>query len=116
MEKIKWDWYGTWVLDWLLYEKDDLSDAAWGAYEIWEKAYLAANPELAKAREQSYYELHCGKGECDAPGTSFDLIENHYGPAMNTVFDSWVFKIWQLLQWPTSKIRQAIWTVKRRFS
>lgn len=96
MKQIEWDWYGMWVIDWLTYNRDDLPNEAWGAFDIWKEAYLKANPELS--------------GESD-----LDLIENHYCGAMEPFFKSWVFAVWIFLHRPIEMIYSLIWTVKRKF-
>lgn len=93
MKKIEWDWYGTWIVDWLTCAREE----PWESYDIWEKAYLKANPEL---EDLSW----------------LDLIHDHYSPAMEPVFNSLIMKIWLLLSWPSNTIRSFVWNIKRKFS
>jgi len=75
-----------------------------------EDAYLAAHPHLMDARENLTVE-----DACDAPGTTLDLVMNHYNPSLQPFWDSWVFLVWEILHWPLSVIRQILWTIKRKF-
>ena len=96
-EQIKWDWWGTWVIDWLTCDRGDFSSDAWISFDIWKKAYLEACPEFAEA-------------------TDLELIESHYCPAMEPIFNSWVFAFYLALQWPANIVRSTAWMVKRQFS
>ena len=95
-EQIQWSWYGIWILDWLTCDREDFSSSAWQAFDIWKKAYLNARPEFSEA-------------------TDLELIENHYCPAMEPVFNSWVFAVYLLLHWPLNTLHSLIWTIKRKF-
>lgn len=91
----KWNWYGTWVLDWLTCDRGNYSDDAWSAFGIWKKAYIEAYPELSDASD-------------------LELIEGHYCPAMEPVFNSFVFAIYLALHWPTNAIRSTAWKIRRQ--
>ncbi|TAG93117.1 MAG: hypothetical protein EAZ18_13030 [Oscillatoriales cyanobacterium] len=100
IQKIKWDWYGFWIVDWLN------SDDAWDAYDIWRKAYLAANPEIEEARENSYMD-----DQTDGPGTELDLIENHYNQSLIAVQESFVYKAFIFLRYPIRLISTLLWNL-----
>lgn len=97
MNRIEWDWYGTWVIDWLL------EDCPWGRYDIWEKAYLSIHPEIEDMREQSYI-----NHEGDGAGTTLDLIENHYHQSLIPLKESFVYAIFLILNGPIRLIRFLI--------
>lgn len=88
-----WNWYGTWVVDW--FTCDPLLDNNWTDFGIWAKAYREANPEFSEVSD-------------------LELVENHYTEAMEPVFRSWVFTVWQVLNFPMYCIHWAIWTIKRQ--
>lgn len=98
MRRIEWDWYGTWLLDWLTCDRDDadFASSAWLSFDIWAKAYRKANPELLEVSD-------------------LELIEEHYTEALQPVFDSWVFSIWLFLQWPMSCIHELVGRIKLKF-
>jgi hypothetical protein len=73
-------------------------------YAIWEKAYLAANPEIADMRENCYT-----NDEGDESGTILDLIENHYHQSLIPIEESFVYAIFLVLQLPIGLIRSLIW-------
>jgi hypothetical protein len=104
-QQIKWNWWGTWLIDYCS------ADDAYEAYDIWEKAYLEANPQLSDAREALTVE-----DNCDAPGTTLDLLTNHYHQSMRPFWNSWMYDIWWLLHLPVRTIDHIIWTIKRLFS
>jgi hypothetical protein len=94
-QQIDWDWYGTWVIDYLTYDRDSLSDEAWGAYDIWRTAYINANPDLEEASD-------------------LELIENHYCQSMKPILDSFVMKIWLFLHWlPPNVVRPLIFAIQQ---
>jgi hypothetical protein len=95
-QQIEWNWWGTWVIDWLTCDRDDFSASAWLAFDIWKEAYLKANPDLR--------------------ANDLDLIEEHYCEAMKPVFDSWVFALYLALHWPSKVVHSLVWTIKRQFS
>lgn len=103
-EQIEWDWWGTWLIDYCC------AQDAYDAYDIWEKAYLAAHPHLMDARETL-----TADDACDAPGTTLDLVTNHYHQSLQPFWDSWLYLIWGMLHWPLNTIRQFLWTIKRKF-
>jgi hypothetical protein len=97
--QLRWrqHWWGMWVIDWFTCDRDEnFASSAWLSFDLWAKAYRKINPELEKHSD-------------------LDLIENHYTEAMDIVFDSWVFSIWQLLQLPTTLVHQLIWQIKVKF-
>ncbi|MEG4294290.1 hypothetical protein Q5692_38060 [Microcoleus sp. C2C3] len=94
MKREEWNWYGAWLVDWFTCDRDE--SGGWVAFDIWAKAYREANPELLEVSD-------------------FELIEKHYTKAMQPVFDSWVFFVWQFLQWPMSCIHQIVWRIKWKF-
>lgn len=96
MQRINWDWYGVWIVDWLT------CDDAWEAYDIWEKSYREANPDLDEARENSYM-----NDESDGPGTTMDLIENHYHQSLIVLEESFAYKLFTLLWDISSLIRRG---------
>jgi hypothetical protein len=98
MNRIDWDWYGTWVIDWLC------CTDPWESYDIWERAYLAVNPELLETREESYI-----NGEGDGLGTTLDLIENHYHQSLIPLEKSFVYVIFRSIHWPLKSIHSLIW-------
>lgn len=100
MQKIEWDWYGTWIVDWLT------SNDGWEVYDIWEKAYLKANPGLEEARENSYID-----NEGDGVGTTLDLLENHYHQSLIVIEESFVYKIAVFLQYPIRLISALLWNL-----
>ena len=93
-KQIEWDWYGCWVIDWLTH--DPLSSNDWGEFAIWAKAYRKANPELSELSDR-------------------ELIEKHYCDAMQPLFNSWIFFVWQVLNGPMYYIHWLMWQLKRRF-
>lgn len=97
MQKVNWDWYGTWVWDYLNLDRDDISTEAWESYDIWKRAYIEANPELSDLDD-------------------LELIQGHYSQATEPIFRSWIFKAWQLFYWPSMIIRQLVWHFRRKFS
>ena len=104
MQRIEWNWYGTWLVDYFC------CNCPYDAYDIWESAYLQEHTYLLDARETLTNE-----DLCDEPGTTLDLLTNHYHQSMQPIWDSWVFIIWQVLHWPLSTIHGFIWTIKRKF-
>jgi hypothetical protein len=101
--RIDWDWYGTWVIDLLCCNTGNLTVDAWVIYDIWEKAYLAANPQLEEAREDSYM-----NGETFGEGTTLDLIENHYHQSFEPIYESFVWKIFLILHRPMQFIHSLV--------
>jgi hypothetical protein len=93
-KQIKWDWYGSWVIDWLT--SDPLSGDHWEDFGIWAKAYREANPELSEV-------------------SNLELIESHYTEAMEPLFSSWVFFIWWLLKGPMYCVHWLVWQIKQKF-
>ena len=91
-QQIKWNWWGTWVIDWLTHDQGDFSLSAWGAFDIWKKAYLKANPDLQ--------------------ATDLELIEDHYIGAIEPVFRSWMFAVYLALHWPLNAVHSFIWTIR----
>lgn len=89
MREIKWDWYGTWVWDYLNYERDSLYAEAWGAYDIWKEAYLKAHPEFSEEDD-------------------LELIENHYDRWTEPLFKSWIFRAWIWFYRPSVIIRKIV--------
>ncbi|MEG4294555.1 hypothetical protein Q5692_37835 [Microcoleus sp. C2C3] len=104
-ERINWNWWGMWLIDYCC------AQDAYDSYDIWEDAYLEANPHLMDARESL-----TADDACDAPGTTLDLIENHYHQSMQPFWDSWLYLVLQILHWPTNTIQEIIWTIKRKLS
>jgi len=88
-KSINWDWYGTWLLDYFC--AGDIEEA----YDIWETAYLAANPDLAESRENLN-----ATDDYDAPGTTLNLLENHYHESMMPIRRSplfaWIYWIYMI--------------------
>jgi hypothetical protein len=41
-----WDWYGTWIVDWLCCQD------GWESFDIWRTAYLEANPDIEDEYEE----------------------------------------------------------------
>lgn len=93
-ERIEWNWWGTWVIDWLTC--DPLSDNNWTDFGIWAKAYREANPEFSEVSD-------------------LELIELHYEEAMKPVLQSWIFFIWQFLSFPMYCIHWVMWQLKQKF-
>jgi hypothetical protein len=102
-EQIEWNWWGVWLVDYCC------ANDAYEAYDIWEKAYLEANPQLSDARE-----FLTTEDACDASGTTLDLIANHYHQSMRPFWNSWLYDVWQLLHLPARTIDSIIWAIKRR--
>lgn len=98
MKQIEWNWYGKWVVEYFS------CDCPWEAYDIWEDAYLAANPELQEIRESSIAD-----NDCDAPGTTLDLITNHYHESLLIVENSPLLLLSLYLAYQPSRIFQCIW-------
>lgn len=93
-QKHEWSWYGCWLVDWLTC--DPISDG-WGEdFYIWAKAYRKANPELDEL-------------------TDLELINEHYEKAMEPIFNSWIFFIWEILQGPMYCIHWLWWQIKQKF-
>jgi hypothetical protein len=103
VDRIDWEWYGTWVIDWLCCDRKE----DWKAYYIWEKMYLAANPELVEAREESYI-----RGDGFGEGTTIDLIENHYNQSLLPMHESFVWKIFLILHRPMQCIYSLFWKIR----
>ncbi len=95
MQKIEWDWYGTWVWDYLNLDTDSLYTEAWESFHIWKKAYIQANPDLSELGD-------------------LDLIGEHYNEAMEPLFNSWLFKAWRLFYLPSQLFRSSTWKINRR--
>jgi hypothetical protein len=83
---IQWNWYGTWVFDWL-YEENP-----WECFDIWQKAYILENPELDKL-------------------TTLELVANHYTQSLFPVENSLLMKVWKALHWLPNLCGEIRWQI-----
>ena len=100
MNRIEWDWYGTWVIDWLMADAGD-------DYIIWKRAYLNKHPELEEARENSYWD-----DDREGEGTDMDLIMNHYHESLKPLYNSFPMFVHKLLHLQCQTISLLIWKIK----
>lgn len=82
-----WNWYGTWVIDWIC--EDDTSEC----FEIWRAAYIREHPELQSL------------------GT-LDLVMEHYESSLRPLENSLLMMIVRVLYFPINSIQKAWWKIR----
>jgi hypothetical protein len=102
-QRIEWKWWGTWLIDYCC------AQDAYEAYGIWEEAYLLAHPHLMDARDAL-----TASDACDAPGTTLDLVMNHYHQSLQPFWDSWLYLVWGFLHWLPNTIGRLYQVIKYR--
>lgn len=93
---IEWNWYGTWVLDYLCTEDP------WLAFDFWMKAYLEAHPDLDDAYQHGeintvdLIEYYPGATDCVRASLLYQLMV----PLIEFwAWVYWVLRLGQLRWW-----------------